>query len=280
MKLARNPIAVLDADVIVYKCAHVCQKDLPLVLDDGRVERTKFYFPQTLGYSLIDAIVDSVHSSVNPRELRVILSNTDKEKNYRTHIKHAARVYKGKRKARPFFYHHMRSYIINNYSALIATKDEADDYIGRMVYSDYQHAIATGDDAQVISCSIDKDFKQFPGYYFDMDKKQTTYSDYFGHLTFSKEHSIDGRGFLFFCAQMLMGDTADNILGVYGVGPKKAYDVLHDADSYGEAWKRVIKKYKEKEISDDEIQANASLLWITHEEHRLLPHTSSIQELF
>jgi len=280
MKLSKNPVAVIDADVIVYKCAHVCQKELPMVIDDGTVERTKFYFPQTLGYQLIDMTIEAVRDRLSPSKVTVVLSPQDKQLNYRTHVKHASRTYKGKRKERPFFYPHMRSYIINNYSAIVADKDEADDEIGRMVYSDYMHAVESGEDAQVVVCSIDKDFKQFPGYFFDMGTNNTTYSDYFGYLTYDSKQGIDGRGFLFFCAQMLMGDTADNILGVPGVGPKKSYELLHDADTYREAWKRVIDKYKQKNIPDREIQANATLLWITHEENRLLPHTPSIQELF
>ena len=208
-----------------------------------------------------------------------MLSSSDNKSNYRSYVQHAAREYKKNRAERPYYYNHMRSYFINNYNAMVCNKDEADDAIGKLIYDDYNNALINDGKISVVSCSIDKDFKQFPGYLYNLKTRETNYSDFIGFLTYKKGSGIDGRGFLFFCAQMLMGDTADNIVGIHRVGQKKAYDALFDAKSYRDAWSRVVKMYREKGISDRQIRAHATLLWITHEEGRLLPHSHLVEHL-
>lgn len=81
-----------------------------------------------------------------------------------------------------------------------------------------------------------------------------------------KPTKFSGVGSLFFCYQLLIGDSTDGIIGcgervpkVYktgakagqsyekreGVGATEAYDLLHDSESYGEALERAIGKYQE-----------------------------------
>lgn len=280
MQLSSNPIALIDADILVYIAAFACQKNTTLLKPDGSTKKDVFYLPENVGQRSINKAIDNVNNKLSPREINVVISNSNKELNYRNHVTDAAKIYKQTRKERPFFYKHMRSYLINNYNAIITEKDEGDDLIGRIAYCDYLDAIENDAKADVVMCSIDKDFKQFPGYLFNLNTHEINYSDFIGFLTYSKNAGIDGRGFLFFCAQMLMGDTSDNILGIYGVGPKKAYNLLHDADTYKEAWSRTVELYKLHGISDKQIKAHATLLWITHEDGRLLPHSHRIQDLF
>lgn len=131
-----------------------------------------------------------------------------------------------------------------------------------------------------IGCTIDKDLDQFPGWLYNLTTGDITYSNNFGYLIYSEDRKqLKGRGFLFFCAQMMMGDVADNILGIKNVGPKKSYSLLKDCKSFTEAWNVVYKLYAHNGISELELKANAQLLWITHEKGRRLPHDVTLEHL-
>ena len=281
MKLQENPTALVDGDIICYKCAFACQKSIKLIEKDGSLVDSVFYYSQFHGYHLIDAYMKRIKKDLSTNDLVVILSVDDKSLNYRTHVKGAEKEYKGNRKPRPFYYKHMRSYMINNYDATIHPQDEADDALGMLCYEDFNSKYDSDvhEDLKYIQCTIDKDSKQIPGYLYNLNSRTISFSGNFGYLSYSKKSGIDGRGFLFFCAQMLMGDTADNIVGIKGIGPKKAYSALHKFSSFSEAWRCVVIKYAEHGNDNKVLTANASLLWITHEKGRRLPHHVHIDEL-
>ena len=225
MKLQDNPTALVDGDIICYKCAFACQKSIKVLEEDGSLVDSVFYFSQSYGQSLIDMYMDRIRTDLSTDDLVVILSVDDKTLNYRTHVKGAAKEYKGNRKPRPFYYKEMRDYMIDTYDATIHPEDEADDAIGMLCYADFVSKQEIEDCfLRYISCTTDKDAKQFPGYLYNLTTRDITYSTHLGYLTYSKDKGIDGRGFLFFCAQMLMGDTADNIIGIKGIGPKLSYN--------------------------------------------------------
>jgi len=84
---------------------------------------------------------------------------------------------------------------------------------------------------QVI-CSRDKDLKQVPGWLYSWElgkqpKFGPTLITKAGDLSYDKtKGKISGTGYAWFCAQLLMGDTTDNIPGIKGVGPAAAYEFL------------------------------------------------------
>lgn len=279
MNLAKNPQALIDADAVCYVAASICQISTDIILENGQVSKDIVHLHEELGYRVIDAQMDRIASDLKPKFSHCILSNNDPETNYRYNIEGASRAYKANRKKKPHFLPHMRSYFINSYNADICDKGEADDLIGRIAYKRYTECVRDCVDVSVIMCGIDKDFKQFPGYFYNLKSREVTYSDYLGYLTYDKTKGIDGRGFLFFCAQMIMGDTSDNIVGIHKCGAKKAYDTLKDDKDFSSAWKSVVDLYRSKGIDDKVIEAHAGLLWITHKEGILLPHSPDIREL-
>lgn len=280
MKLSDHPILLNDADIPAYSSATLCEKDLKVMEADGSIEDHKFYFSETHGQKLIDHYMDKLHDKLNPCSIISILSSADKGVNYRYKVKHAAKEYKATRKPRPYYHGHMRNYFVNRYMARVYEFGEADDKIGMIAYKAYIDAVGSGTGIfRYCIVSTDKDFNQFPGPLFNPVTGRLTFSDMFGYLSLVNNYTLLGRGFKFFCAQMLMGDTADNILGVRNIGPKKCYKYLRGTSTYKGAWKKVVDVYKDKGVSMDELKANASLLWITHEEGRRLPHHYLIEEL-
>lgn len=89
------------------------------------------------------------------------------------------------------------------------TDQEADDGMAQAHYADPENAIV---------CSMDKDLLMVPGWKLNMQ----TYAihkcpDSFGHIEIDASKSskkVIGLGTKFFWAQLLMGDTADNISGL------------------------------------------------------------------
>ena len=126
------------------------------------------------------------------------------------------------------------------YEAIISQGEEADDLIAI-------EATRLGHDACV--ASIDKDMLQIPCWHFNIVKG--TY-----------ERVTPDGGMKFFYTQILTGDTADNIKGLFRVGPKKAEKILDGAVSEEELWDRVVKAY---DGDEERVVENARLLWLRRE---------------
>ena len=69
-----------------------------------------------------------------------------------------------------------------------------------------------------------------------------------------------------FYTQILTGDTADNIVGLQGIGPKKAEKLLDGADTEDDLWDAVLKAY---DGDVDRVVENARLLWLRRYEGEL-----------
>ncbi len=73
-------------------------------------------------------------------------------------------------------------------------------------------------------------------------------------------------GLLFFYTQVLTGDNADNIKGLYGVGPKKAAKLLEGCETEQDLYVAVLQAYAGDE---DRVIENARLLWLRRYEGQL-----------
>ncbi len=120
----------------------------------------------------------------------------------------------------------LRNHITNLQQATISLQWEADDLISdRAKELNYDCLI----------CSIDKDLNQIPGWKFDLYKAKTGEVDQYGRdvkkyrgLHYVSEESAKKLLWL----QMLTGDTADNIKGVHGIGPKTAEKILTNRNHF------------------------------------------------
>lgn len=113
--------------------------------------------------------------------------------------------YKGNRTSpKPRYFNAMREYLVEEYKAIISEGCEADDVI-----------VSYHKDGGTVICSSDKDFKQRPGFLLNT---------YHNKLKEIGEYEADFE----FYISTLIGDSADNIPGVSGIGKKKAPEKLAD----------------------------------------------------
>jgi len=182
-------------------------------------------------HELLKKILESVQAT----EFQVYLTASNDSTAFR---KQVYPEYKANRKApRPVHYEALREYLVSNWGASVSTTIEADDAIG----------IDSRNNPDSVIVSIDKDLLQLPGLHYNFVKEE---------FTTVNEHS----GLRFFYKQLLMGDKADNIKGVEGIGEVKAERILNSAEEYcEEGWFRVV---RETYNNDIEMHKNGECLWI------------------
>jgi hypothetical protein len=134
--------------------------------------------------------------------------------------------------------------VIANYSTEIHDMLEADDLL------------AIRQRNNTILCSIDKDLDQVEGWHYRWE--QTRKGEVVGE---AKLYKIDAdQGLRNFYAQLIIGDTTDNIRGVAGSG-KKAARVLDSCETEEEMFNAVREMYG----NDEEMLMNGQVLWMVRE---------------
>ena len=192
------------------------------------------------------------------------------KRNFREEIA-VTKPYKGGRKdEKPWHFDNLTIHMISQYDTRISNGMEADDL---MVIEQYT-SFVSGNNNTII-CTRDKDLRMCPGLHYGWRcGKQETFGpveyDELGEIeldTSKSQPKIVGGGFLFFAAQLLTGDSVDNIPGLPRCGPVKAYDILKDCDSVDSALNAVRGAYREK-LGEDYLtylNEQATLLWMIRE---------------
>lgn len=147
--------------------------------------------------------------------------------------------YKGNRKQpKPTHYGALRQHLITKYNAEVVHGEEADDKIGIM------------QDGDSVIVSIDKDLNNIPGWHYHFVNKELYYVD----------DTTAARNFF---KQMLIGDAADNIKCIDGVGKVKAGKLLDGLPTYEELLCAVGLQYAiHEEHPEERMLENGKLLWI------------------
>lgn len=164
-----------------------------------------------------------------------------------------------KDKPKPRFLHVMRDWMAKERKAILNPHCEADD---SMAMAQYQ-AIADGNHDLSVIASKDKDLIMVPGLMLNWDTGEITDTeDPFGYIWMDnkkKVKKIRGRGWKYFWAQMLTGDSADNISGLpicatmdylpkgkpKLCGPVLAFEILDPIKTNKEAFETVRKLYQD-----------------------------------
>lgn len=159
--------------------------------------------------------------------------------------------YKGNRKGndKPVHYHVLRDYLIQSWGAVVNDGIEADDMLAI-------RATELGDDSVIVT--LDKDLDQVVGWHYNFAKK-------------IKYYVKDDEAVLNFYKQFLTGDTVDNIVGAYRIGPKTADKLLRDKTE-SEMWEIIL-----EHLGEDRAIENGHLLYMlrTKDDYFKVPESGS-----
>lgn len=162
---------------------------------------------------------------------------TEGTHNYR-HEYAVTAPYKGSRpNIKPVHYDAIRSYLMDSWGAKLESEQEADDAIGI-------RCTELGDDSVIVT--IDKDLDNIPGNHYNFVKQ--------------KEYYVDPEAALRnFYRQILVGDRIDNVVGVRGIGPRRAERIYGSESTEAGLYACAVEAFGG---SETRVVENARLLWI------------------
>ena len=108
--------------------------------------------------------------------------------------------------------------------------------------------------------SIDKDLDQVAGWHYNFVKHEEYYV-------------TEEQGLRNLFTQVLTGDRIDNIIGLKGIGPKKAEKLLKDCKTEREYYDACLKAYDGNQLRVDE---NLNLLWLRRTPNQTCPLVSTL----
>jgi hypothetical protein len=247
---------IIDADIIAYRAA-AANDSYPDPLYNNQYHKNFIKVDNPETYKIIGSYqgtIDAVETLMNyviaetvafPEEGNVECYLTGSN-NFRYDVAKYV-PYKGNRslKVKPVHLQEARDYLVRKWGAVISEGEEADDLIGI--------ASSFGSPDTTVVCTIDKDMLQLPCWHFN-----------FVRGTWVRV-SVD-EGNKFFYTQILTGDAADNIKGIYRVGPVKAGKILKGLTTEGEMYEACVQAYA---TSDEALKANPDC-WIEYGKARVL----------
>jgi hypothetical protein len=261
---------LIDGDIMIFKAACAAEEVIYEVESEGRKQSIKGaaegrkYLGGGVGRRLLKtyvvqgpeaacgnlrAKINTVLNKIPHSDYQFYLSSLKTEVNRRA--KMAKRLpYKADRPSKPINYLAVREYLINNYPTVVAKEGEADDLLG----------IDQADNTAIVT--IDKDLLQVPGNHYHLDSGAHIHVSDPGTISLGRVGSkskLTGSGFLWFCAQLLIGDRIDSIVGIPGCGPVEATRLLSTAKTEAEAWDIVKKRYLRETKYGTEEQRYAAL---------------------
>ena len=206
-------LALIDGDIILWKVANACQTNINFGTDE---DPQWVYESDEDGASMLcRKLIAAIKNRIEASKVLVCLSPTKtKERSHSMYWRHdILPSYKANRKGKethPLLLHgFIRDFLMKHYPCMSEEHLEADDLLG--IY-----ATDPSVDTDNIICSVDKDFKQIPG---------TFYNTMYNTVVTTSEEDADLEHFM----QMLTGDTVDNYKGCPGIGPKKATKLMDNA---------------------------------------------------
>lgn len=137
---------------------------------------------------------------------------------------------------RPKYEQEVKKYLVDTWGAEWSEGCEADDMLG-------VRCTELGDESTI--ATIDKDLDMIPGHHYNFVKKERYYQ--------TPEKAI-----YWFYYQCLVGDTADGIKGVPGIGPVKAKRILDACDSEEGLYQATRDQFS----CYEEFEMTAKVLWI------------------
>lgn len=211
--------AIIDSDILRYEIGFGAETGWKATHEDDPDALPPFWYVEEMLLGRLDAIMDA--TGADSYTLYMTEGPT-----FRFDIA-TVKPYKGTRKdKKPWHFHNLTQYMRHNLGAVVVNEIEADDAMA------IDH-VNTAD--ETVLCSRDKDLRQVPGlfYSWELGRQPSFGPEYInpvGSIYLSNDRkSLKGTGFAFFCGQVLVGDTVDNIPGLPGCGPVAAFDIINEA---------------------------------------------------
>lgn len=223
--------ALIDADILNYRIGFACNNESESVAIT------------TMAHFLEDLVL------IDLPEIQTWELHLTGKTNFRNDVAITA-PYKGNRKAeKPVHYHLLRTYLEASWGASVSCDMEADDVLAI-------RATELGEDSVIVS--LDKDLDQVAGWHYNFAKKQLYKID-------------EAEGLFKFYKQMLTGDRVDNIVGVRGIGDKKAEKLL-EGKTEQEMWDVCVEL-----LGYDRAVENGHLLYMLRRyDDRFTPPTGAV----
>lgn len=251
-------ILLIDGDFIVYRSAFAVQKKNK---ETGHIELE----PVGNMCNIIKNTVLMIINRYNSIDYELYLS-TDKSSSNRIKIDGNYKLNR-KHQSRPVYYNEAREYLLKNWNAKLVYDAEADDMLGIRQYDLHESLppwdlqtrgkfIFSENCRESLLVHQDKDINNIPGWHFNPVKEKEYYVS---------ELEADRH----FYKQLLMGDGADNIKGIKGLGVARSTVLLKDCASVLEMFEVVYNEYCRwyEEEALEKLLTNGSLLWISR--HKL-----------
>ena len=218
---------LIDGDPIVYRIGFACQKTdkkTGLVSAD----------PDSFTLHSCKLFVNGIIKDTQCESYKIFLTGKN---NFRHKIRSDYKENRSGAK-KPYHYENVRAYLIKQYNAQVVDGMEADD------------ALSLSQTEDTVIATIDKDLLMVPGIHYNYVKKEW-------------KEVTEESGTRFFYTQMLTGDKIDNIIGINGIGPRKAEKLLDSTPR--EDWDNTIIDIYIKEFGENGFQRaveNSHLLWM------------------
>lgn len=262
----------IDGDVLPYKIGFATQRRIyrldmtglhssPVVTTCNKV-RINQYVAANEGMTMTEnlyseepmQVINTLRSTIanivrgsGCKIFKVVLSGED---NFRDNIA-TIQPYKGNRVGtiKPVHFNLIREWLLDKEYTIVSVNEEADDVISRAMMQGH------------VGASPDKDLNNTPGSHYNFNSK--------------KRYEVsEAEARYNFYTQMLVGDTADHIPGIKGVGPKTAAKLLAGCRYEWEYEVVIFREYKK--VYDDPYDALTEvgqLLWMSREEGDLWQQT-------
>lgn len=228
-------LALIDGDIIKYEIGFAAEAYWRHIFEENNEEVD----PETVPWDVVeDMIFNRIGNIMAMAEADDCILYFTGSRNFRFD---EAKLFKYKQRSgrKPFHFNNIEAYLKSEYKWKQEDGYEADDLM----------AIALSEDPDNrIICSRDKDLYQVSGWHYSwamgyQPERPKEFVTQLGYLELSK-NKIRGGGFLFFCAQLLMGDSTDTIPGIHGYGPVKVFNTLKNCASKEEAFMKVMEIYE------------------------------------
>lgn len=213
--------ALIDGDLVAYRCSASVKEDEPL----------------DIAYHRCDELIRQLLHETGADTYTVFLSD---KQNFRKIVNPE---YKANRKDQvpPQYLTQCKEFLADEWNATSQAYLEADDLLG-----------ISQTEGSVI-CTLDKDLLMVPGQHYSW---QISGPNWVREARWEETKHFDG--LRQFYMQMLIGDTSDNIQGIYRVGPKKAFAIIDHLNDEQEMFDVVYTMYDDPK----RFLMNAQCLWI------------------